>query len=205
MSTEKKLALIKKKVVTVLAFAVLFGGIAAALSIYVLPKQYQAHVSMIIVRDPSTYQSDLYTDLRAGLELIKDYREIIKTDSILNEVKYGAAGQVPQLQNLPNADMRKKITFDSTTDSRVFTILYQDTDPQVARIVADKLAEVLKQKVAILLQVDMLAIMGPAELPVESTTPDIVVNTSLGFLLGLAGSSLLILFIDYWRNLDSHV
>lgn len=205
MSTEKKLALIKKKVVTVLAFAVLFGGIAAALSIYVLPKQYQAHVSMIIVRDPSTYQSDLYTDLRAGLELIKDYREIIKTDSILNEVKYGAAGQVPQLQNLPNADMRKKITFDSTTDSRVFTILYQDTDPQVARIVADKLAEVLKQKVAILLQVDMLAIMGRAELPVESTTPDIVVNTSLGFLLGLAGSSLLILFIDYWRNLDSHV
>lgn len=205
MSTEKKLALIKKKVVTVLAFAVLFGGIAAALSIYVLPKQYQAHVSMIIVRDPSAYQSDLYTDLRAGLELIKDYREIIKTDSILNEVKYGAAGQVPQLQDLPNADMRKKITFDSTTDSRVFTILYQDTDPQVARIVADKLAEVLKQKVAILLQVDMLAIMGPAELPVESTTPDIVVNTSLGFLLGLAGSSLLILFIDYWRNLDSHV
>lgn len=202
MSHDSKVLFNRRTVTIVLACAALCAVITAALSWFVLPKQYQAHVSMIIVRDPNTDQSDLYSDLQAGLALIKDYREIIKTDAVLRQVKNDLGNRVPDLKNLPNKDIRKKITFDSTTDSRVFTVIYQDPDPKVAQIVADKLALVLKQKVGQLLKVDTIAILAMAELPEEPSSPDMVVNTSLGFILGLVISSLLIVLLDYWRNLE---
>lgn len=192
--------LIKKNMLMMLFFISLCVAIVSALSVWVIPKQYEAKVSLMIVRDPNAGTLYLYDELQAGLELIKDYQQILKTDVVLNEVKEKLSSELPSMKNLPNEDMQKRIVFDSVSDSRVFNILYRDTNNQTAQQVANKLAEVLKDKIAFLLQMDTLSILGPAELPHYPVSPNLAQNISITLVFSLVVSIVIIVLADAIKN-----
>ena len=192
--------LMKKNLLWMMFFMSLCVALVCALSIWVIPKQYEAKVSLMIVRDPQAGSQYLYDELQAGLELIKDYQQIIKTDVVMNEVKDQLSSELPAIKNLLNEDMQKRITFDSVPDSRVFNILYRDTNSQTAQKVANKLAEILKEKIALLLQVDTLSILGPAELPRNPVSPNLAQNISIALGFSLAASIMTIVLLDAIKN-----
>jgi len=193
--------LIKKNlkfIFLVMSFSI---AVVSALSIWVIPKQYEAKISMMIVSDPiATGAPIVYDELQAGLELINDYRQIIETDVVLSETKERLSSEIPLIKNIPNDEMKQNIIFDSVGDSRVFNIIYRDTNNQTAQKVANMLAAVLKEKVALLLKVDNLSILGPAELPEKSVSPDLVKNIGITLILSLSGSIMIIVLSEVIKD-----
>lgn len=197
--------LIKKSLGYMILFALLCTGIMVALSYWVIPQKYEANISMMITKSPGSGPVYLYDELIAGREIINDYREILYTDSVLNEIKNEVSGQITGEMNTSLDDMRKRIIFESFSDSRVFTIAYRDTDPYHAQIVVDSIAQVLKTRIITLTQMDNIAILGAAQLPVEPVSPNIINNGVLTFMLSLFVALVFVIFIDYLKSMNKKV
>ncbi|MEN3004073.1 hypothetical protein [Dehalobacterium formicoaceticum] len=197
--------LFKKSLGFMILFALLCAGTMAALSYWVIPKMYEANVSMMIIKNPDSGSEYFYDELIAGREIINDYREILNTDSVLYEIKNEVSRQITGDSNISLDDLRKRINFESFSDSRVFTITYRDTDPYHAQIVVDSIAKVLKTRIVTLTQVDNIAILGAAQLPVEPVSPNIVTNGVIAFMLSLFAAFIFVIFIDYLRSMNKKV
>lgn len=194
--------LIKEKLFFILIITLLCGVGAAVASIWLIPAQYKANVTLLTVGDPNTGSEYMYDKLKSGLELKKDFKELIKTAGVINRVRNELASEIPALVNTSNDDMVKRISFDTSIDTRVFTISYTDASPQTAQKVANKLAEVLKDRIIILMKSDTLAIVDPAETPMKKATPSIYENIAVAMLFGLFGTAFLIILADYFKNIN---
>ena len=69
--------------------------------------------------------------------LINDYRQMIKTRLVAEEV-------IKDLDlNMSVGTFKSRVSVNTLKDSRLFTITFQSTDPQLATDVTNKLAELV--------------------------------------------------------------
>ena len=79
-------------------------------------------------------------DLQAGSYLVKDYREIILSQNVLNQ-----AIEELKLEMTP-AELAKKVSVAVPTDTRILSITASDPDPQEAARIANGLKDVAAEK-----------------------------------------------------------
>ena len=99
--------------------------------------------------------------------------------------------------NLSHEQLVKKIKVDNPTDTRILTISVEDTDPYMAKSIADEFASVASARMAEIMDSAPPNIVEEAYLPTQKTKPSITKNTMIGGLAGvfLAGAIILVLFV----------
>ena len=173
---------------------ILLTLIAAATS-YLVTKEYvtpiyEAKATLFIGKETDSIAGfDLsVSDLQLDNQLVVDYRELIKTRLITEEV-------ILDLALLAEAeDLVKNLGISTISESRFMYVTYQDPIPERAAQIANRLSEVLAEKAEEIVGVKNVRIVDQAIVPEQPISPNTLMNTAIAGVLG-AMIALFIIFI----------
>lgn len=135
------------------------------------------------------------SDLSLGSILIHDYRELAKSKLVASQV-IDEMG----LQKISAGSLAGRIGVSQKNESRVIQISITDTNPQRAMELANKVAEVLQEKIIEIMQIENVQIIDRAELQPFPISPNKRLNYMIGIIIGLILGMGIILLIVYLDN-----
>ena len=169
----------------------LFAIGALGYSAFVAKKIYQS-TSRIYVVSRQNQENNALTnqDLQAGSYLVKDYREIILSQNVLNQ-----AIEELKLEMTP-AELAKKVSVAVPTDTRILSITASDPDPKEAARIANGLKDVAAEKIIAVTKVSDVTTLDEAVVPQNPSSPNIKRNVVIGFVLGGVLISILVILSE---------
>ena len=150
---------------------------------------YKSTVVLFVGKEIGNEESLNITDLQVGRQLLADYRELIKTDLVVE-----AAISELSLDISP-AELRDALSISIKGESRLLDISYISDDPQSAIVISNKIAEVLVSKSVEILKENNIQIIDYAKDQPTRIEPEILLNTGVAFILGLIFSIFVALII----------
>ncbi len=152
---------------------VVVAVISFAVSKFYLTPIYQSQTKIYILN--KTEDSNItYAELQAGSQLTKDYKELITSRPVIEEV-------IAKFQSLLTYDaMVAKIGVTIPTDTRIVTILVDDENPIVAMNLANAIREAASKHIKEVMNIESVNIVEAANLPEEPYKPSAKRNTLLG-------------------------
>ena len=184
----------EKKVLIVLV-TLLFTVVSLAVSIFLVTPQYSSTTKVYVVNQTKDEKKAITTqDVQLGSLLVKDYKEIILSNRVMEEVadKSGI--------NLTAKQLAKKVSVEAPKDTRIISITVQDKDPQVASDLANTVKEVSADQIKEVTKIDDVTTLEEAKAANSPSSPNIprngILATTLGFILAVAGVVLFELLDD---------
>ena len=180
----------KRKFLIVLA-AIIAGLAAFAYSSFVIKPQYTSTTRIYVVNRNQADKPGLTNqDLQAGAYLVKDYREIILSQDVLEKVV------ADQKLTMDAKTLGKKISVTVPADTRIVSISVRDGKPEEASRIANALREVAAQKIISVTKVSDVTTLEEARPAVSPSSPNIRRNTILGVGVGASVVILLVLLVE---------
>lgn len=188
--------MLMKRWYIILISVLVCSAAAALISLFVLKPVYQSNTTLYIGKNLDGEKTDLaYNDVLLGSQLVKDYREIVKSRLVANEVI-----QELKLADMSIDDFTAKLSVDLKNDTRVIQISAMDNNPEMAKSIANKVAEVFMVKVVDIMQVENVKVIDTAEAPEHPVKPNKKMNVAIGFILGLMVGFGIVFLIEYFDN-----
>lgn len=170
----------KKDLFRNILIGIVFAGVIFAISKFVVTPKYQSSVSLIVNSEESNTNDGIQlNDIQLNQKLVGTYTEIIKTRSIAEIV-------INNLDlDLDYEEFSDKISVSSKNDTEVFEVRVEDTIPERAADIANETSKVFQDSIVKIMNVDNVQILDKAIVPEEASSPNVLKNTIVGFVLGL--------------------
>lgn len=180
-----------KRKLMILIVALVTGAGAFAYSTFIVKPEYTSTTRIYVVnRNQGDKPGLTNQDLQAGTYLVKDYREIILSQDVLEEV-------VSDLKlDLTPKGLANKIKVTVPVDTRIVSISVNDRVPEEASRIANSLREVAAQKMISITRVSDVTTLEEARPAISPSSPNIKRNTLIGFLAGVIGTSVIVLHLE---------
>ncbi|VLZ28934.1 capsular polysaccharide biosynthesis protein Cps4C [Streptococcus pneumoniae] len=180
-----------KRKLMILIVALVTGAGAFAYSTFIVKPEYTSTTRIYVVnRNQGDKPGLTNQDLQAGTYLVKDYREIILSQDVLEEV-------VSDLKlDLTPKGLANKIKVTVPVDTRIVSISVNDRVPKEASRIANSLREVAAQKIISITRVSDVTTLEEARPAISPSSPNIKRNTLIGFLAGVIGTSVIVLHLE---------
>lgn len=177
-----------RKKFLILLTAILTTGLAFAYSAFLATPQYDSTTRLYVVTQSSDNVAGITNqDLQAGSFLVKDYKEIILSQDVLQNVTTTLG---------ITEDIKDKITVTIPTDTRILSITVRDSDPNQAATIANTLRDEAAKKIIEVTKVSDVTTLEAA-LPAENpSTPQTKRNLVLGFIVGAFLATALVLVLE---------
>lgn len=193
MELKQYLNMIYKKLWLVIALPLAVALATAYISYFVLDRIYESNTTLYVINKKADDQSMITSnDLLVGQQLVKDYRELIKsrtvTAAVINEL---------QLNGMSSEHLAEKISVGSKNDTRIIEIKVQDIDPQRAARIADKVGDVFISKVIDLMKVENVSVVDRAQTSSTPIQPRPLMNVIIALLAGLMAAVGIIFLFEY--------
>ena len=186
----------KRKFLIVLA-ALVAGLAAFAYSSFVIQPQYTSTTRIYVVNRNQADKPGLTNqDLQAGSYLVKDYREIILSQDVLEKVV------ADQNLTMDAKTLGRKVSVTVPADTRIVSISVRDGKPEEASRIANALREVAAQKIISVTRVSDVTTLDEARPATSPSSPNIRRNTIMAIL---AASGIVILIVLLVELLDDRV
>ena len=186
----------KRKLIIALA-AIISGAIAFGYSSFVIKPEFTSTTRIYVVnRNQGDKPGLTNQDLQAGSYLVKDYREIILSQDVLEKVV------ADQKLNIDAKTLARKVQVTVPADTRIVSISVRDGLPEEASRIANALREVASQKIIAVTRVSDVTTLEEARPAQSPSSPNIRRNTILGFG---AGAGLVIVVVLIIELLDDRV
>lgn len=190
------LGMLIKRWYIVLISVIICSSAAVLLSLFVLKPVYQSNTTLYIGKNMDGEKTDLaYNDVMLGSQLVKDYREIVKSRLVAKQVI-----EELKLKDITVDGLIAKLSVDLKNDTRVIQISASDNSPEMSSSIANKVAEVFMTKVVDIMKVENVKVIDTAEVPKNPVKPNKRMNVAIGFLLGLMLGFGIIFIIEYFDN-----
>lgn len=180
-----------KKKIAIILTAIVAAVLAFGVSSFVLTPEYSSTTRIYVVNRNQSENAGLTNqDLQAGTYLVKDYKEIILSQDVLEKV----------ISNLKleqtGKGLSKKIQVTVPVDTRIVSIAVKDDQPEEASRIANALREVAAEKIIKVTRVSDVTTLEEARPALTPSSPNIRRNTMLAFLAGGAVMVILILLLE---------
>lgn len=173
----------------VVLLVVLSAGAAYGVTKQLITPIYEASTTVFIGKESTALASLNLADLQVGNQLVTDYRELIKTNLVTQEV-------IEELALITTVkDLQEALEVGTIKDSRFMHITFKDADPKVAAKVADKISVILTEKAEQIVGVKNILIVDFAEVPEKPVSPSTPKNVAVAGILGFV-LALIIIFIE---------
>ena len=168
-----------KKKIAIILTAIVAAVLAFGVSSFVLTPQYSSTTRIYVVNRNQSENAGLTNqDLQAGTYLVKDYKEIILSQDVLEKV----------ISNLKleqsGKGLSKKIQVTVPVDTRIVSIVVKDDQPEEASRIANALREVAAEKIIKVTRVSDVTTLEEARPALTPSSPNIRRNTLIAFLAG---------------------
>ena len=180
----------KRKFLIVLA-ALVAGLVAFAYSSFVIKPQYTSTTRIYVVNRNQADKPGLTNqDLQAGAYLVKDYREIILSQDVLEKVV------VDQSLAMDAKTLGRKVSVTVPADTRIVSISVRDGKPEEASRIANALREVAAQKIISVTRVSDVTTLEEARPATSPSSPNIRRNTMMATLAGAGFVTVVVLLVE---------
>lgn len=168
---------LRRKLWIIILAAVLCGGAAGAFSKFVITPQYSSTAMVYILSKETTLTS--LADLQIGSQLTKDYKIIVTSRPVLE-------GIISELGlNLNYEELKRKITIDNPTDTRILSVTVQDADPHMAKTLADAVATNASEYIGDIMEMVPPKMIEEGVAATTKTSPSNGKNAMLGAMVGM--------------------
>lgn len=177
-----------------------FGVITLILGIvytffYVKPI-YQSETTVYIGK--STVSESIaisYTDVLLNDRLVNDYRELVKSrliaDTVIKEMN---------LKNITYNQLKAKLSVTSKKDTRIIVITSSDSDPEFAKNLVDKVAEVFQKKAVEIMKVENIQVIDRAMVPNAPAKPNKLIYLAISFFVGLLAGTIVVVLYEFFDS-----
>lgn len=180
----------KRKFLIVLA-ALVAGLVAFAYSSFVIKPQYASTTRIYVVNRNQADKPGLTNqDLQAGAYLVKDYREIILSQDVLEKVV------ADQKLTMDAKTLGRKVSVTVPADTRIVSISVRDGNPEEASRIANALREVAAQKIISVTRVSDVTTLEEARPATSPSSPNIRRNTMIATIAGVGFVTIIVLLVE---------
>lgn len=180
----------KRKFLIVLA-ALVAGLAAFAYSSFVIQPQYTSTTRIYVVNRNQADKPGLTNqDLQAGSYLVKDYREIILSQDVLEKVV------ADQKLTMDAKTLGRKVSVTVPADTRIVSISVRDGKPEEASRIANALREVAAQKIISVTRVSDVTTLEEARPATSPSSPNIRRNTMMATIAGVGFVTVIVLLVE---------
>jgi len=166
-------------------------GIAGVWTKTMITPLYQSS-SMLYILSQSTSITSL-ADIQLGTQLTKDYAVLIKSRPVVNEV-------IKNLDlNITYEEFIDMLSIDTPADTRVISMTILHSDPEMAKEIADELANVSAKRMAVIMKTEEPSVVEEGTVAESPSTPNMMKNCAMAGLGGIMVVSLIILLL-YFLN-----
>ena len=179
----------RKLLIALIAFVT--GIVAFAYSSFIVKPEFTSTTRIYVVnRNQGDKPGLTNQDLQAGSYLVKDYREIILSQDVLEKVATDLKLE------LPPKGLASKIKVTVPVDTRIVSISVTDRAPEEASRIANSLREVAAQKIISVTRVSDVTTLEEARPATSPSSPNIRRNTMVGFLAGAVVMVVAVLLVE---------
>lgn len=176
------------KIWIVIGSAVIMAAAAYLFCSFFVTPKYESTTKIYVINRQDS-DSLTYSDLQSGSQLTKDYQELVTSRPVLEEVRAELG------LNIENERLKRMITVSVPTDTRIVSITAEDTDPYMARAIADTVRISAAEHIANVMNTEAVNVVEEANLPTEISSPKIIRNTAVGGVIGAFISIVIIVMI----------
>ena len=192
--------LVRQRLWMIIALPIL-AGLAAGIVSFLLPPVYEAHVFLYVRPAQPLTSTDPTVSAITADQVLRTYAALMTQRPILESVN----SQL-NLGTRPD-DLAKKIKVTPSTNTLILDVAAQDTNPEVARDIANQVvADLIDEVKQIQSQEtqrsnsrtgDNLVVTSPAVLPDKPVFPNIGLNIAVALAAGLLFALGIALLLDY--------
>ena len=180
----------KRKFLIVLV-ALVAGLAAFAYSSFVIKPQYTSTTRIYVVNRNQADKPGLTNqDLQAGAYLVKDYREIILSQDVLEKVV------ADQKLTMDAKTLGRKVSVTVPADTRIVSVSVRDGNPEEASRIANALREVAAQKIISVTRVSDVTTLEEARPATSPSSPNIRRNTMIATIAGVGFVTIIVLLVE---------
>lgn len=168
---------LKKKLWLIILAAIIGGGVFGLYSKMILVPKYTSTAMMYVLSKETTLTS--LADLQIGSQLTKDYKVMITSRPVLQEV-------VDELDlEYDYKELREKLIIDNPTDTRILTLSVEDPDPILAADLVNTVARRSSEYIGEMMEMIPPKIVEEGEAAIEPTSPNTKKNAAIGATGGI--------------------
>lgn len=185
------LKILWKRKILIALVAIVAGALAFAYSAFIVKPEFTSTTRIYVVnRNQGDKPGLTNQDLQAGSYLVKDYREIILSQDVLEKVTSNL-----KLDLSPKA-LASKVKVTVPVDTRIVSISVNDRVPEEASRIANSLREVAAEKIISITRVSDVTTLEEARPATAPSSPNIRRNTIIGLLGGTVFTVIAVLIVE---------
>ena len=185
------LKILWKRKILIALVAIVAGALAFAYSAFIVKPEFTSTTRIYVVnRNQGDKPGLTNQDLQAGSYLVKDYREIILSQDVLEKVTSDL-----KLDLSPKA-LASKVKVTVPVDTRIVSISVNDRVPEEASRIANSLREVAAEKIISITRVSDVTTLEEARPAIAPSSPNIRRNTIIGLLGGTVFMVIAVLIVE---------
>ena len=139
----------------ILILPIISSTLSAYISFFVLEPVYEANTTLYVINKSNGSDFSIaYNDLLIGQQLVKDYKEIVKSRRVTSRVI-----EKLEITHITPSQLADKINVNSKHDTRLIEIKVQNNNPEMAANIANEVAEVFTEEVMEIMKVENINIV----------------------------------------------
>lgn len=167
------------KLAVIILIAVLGAAVAFTYTKFMIAPSYQSVTQVYVTNNSPTTEQINVNELQANSFLTKDYRVVIKSTPVLEQVKSNLK------LNMSVEELAGKISVEIPIDTRILRISVVDSDPFTAKNIADAVREASRNRIMDVMGIETVNTIEEGNLPDKPIGPNMKLNVLIGFMLGL--------------------
>lgn len=167
----------KRRIWWILLAAVLGTGAAGAYSYYLLTPQYISEAKIYVLSKETTLTS--LADLQMGTQLTQDYKELIGSRPVMQEVINTLNLEITYRQ------LADKLKLENPKDTRILYLTVTDPNPYMAKAIVDEIANAASDYIGEIMEMTPPKLIEDGMVATVQTSPNVKKNAAVGGLVML--------------------
>ena len=135
------LSILWEKILIIIATGLIVGLAGFLISKFLITPKYESETKLYVLNRANDSATTL-SDVQLSTQLTKDYQILVTSAPVMNQV-------IKELKlDMKASELASTISVDTPSDTRVLQITVTSDDPQRAKVIADKVAEVSSEKIS---------------------------------------------------------
>lgn len=185
--------IVRKRMALVLLIPFMAVLTATLVTLFVMPKIYQASTTLIVGQSPTQTQI-VYNDILLNRQLVKTYRQIAHSNRVMEPV-------IKELRlDITPERLRSAVDVTQLGDTELIKVSVEHIDPYTAMVVANSVAKSFMANIVEIMQVDNVTVVDEARTPQQPIKPQKKLIIAVAGFLGLMSSLFLVFLLEYLDN-----
>lgn len=190
--------LMVKNLWLIIALAIFFGAVVGFVSKFAIQPKYESSTIITIITKRETPSSDM---LRVSAEMAQRFSIIAKTNKVLDQVVEIVNADEQYDLDLTVKDLKELYTVSTVNNTDFLQLTVKYTDPEIAAYLAETITEVtIEAYEEVYGSSDEVHWLDHAQINEKPVSPNVLLNTAIGFVIGGIVAVGIILFKELFNR-----